>query len=109
MSLLQNSEAEGAGINPAPTKTLVRDSEAGINPAPKTRVGEGFIPSLPNCCFIDETEGGPRPTLRRTQNLRGLVGWALAHLQSRSRIFGVSERSRGKRRGLQEAQLIAIF
>ncbi len=40
MSLLQNSEAEEAGINPAPTKT---------------HVGEGFIPSLPNCCFIDET------------------------------------------------------
>ena len=56
-----------------------------------------------------ETEGGPRPTLRRTHNLRGLVGWALAHLQSRSRIFGVSERpNRVKRRVLQEVQLLAI-
>ena len=40
LSLLQNSEAEEAGINPAPTKK---------------HVGEGFIPSLPNRCFIVET------------------------------------------------------
>lgn len=40
LSLLRNSEAEGAGINPAPTKT---------------GVGEGFIPSQPNCHFIDKT------------------------------------------------------
>jgi hypothetical protein len=39
-SRLQNSEAEWAGINPAPTKT---------------GVGEGFIPSQPNCHFIDKT------------------------------------------------------
>ena len=52
-----------------------------------------------------ETEGGPRPTLRRTHNLRWMVGWALAHLQSRSHIFGVSERpNRVKRKVLQEAQ-----
>jgi hypothetical protein len=38
-----------------------------------------------------ESEGGPRPTLRRTHNSRGLVGWALAHLQSSSRILGDSE------------------
>ncbi len=47
-----------------------------------------------------ETEGGPRPTLRRTQNWRGLVGWALAHLQSRS--------LRAKRRVLQGARLRVI-
>ncbi len=29
------------------------------------------------------SEGGPRPTLLRTQVSSGLVGWALAHLQSR--------------------------
>jgi len=52
-----------------------------------------------------ETEGGPRPTLHWTQNWRGLVGWALAHLQSRSRIFVVSERFRVKRRVLQGARL----
>ena len=38
-----------------------------------------------------ETEGGPRPTLRRIQNLRGLVGWASAHLQGPSPVFGDSE------------------
>ena len=38
-----------------------------------------------------ETEGGPRPTLLRTHNLRGLVGWASAHLQGPSRIFGDSK------------------
>jgi hypothetical protein len=35
-----------------------------------------------------ETEGGPRPTLLRTHNLRGIVGWASARLRGRSRIFG---------------------
>ena len=58
-SLLQNSEAEGAGINPGPTKT---------------HVGEGFIPSLPNCCFIDET-----PLQGFLQGARGLT---LEQLQS---------------------------
>ena len=28
-----------------------------------------------------EAEGGPRPTLHRTDNLWRLVGWASAHLQ----------------------------
>ncbi len=31
------------------------------------------IPSFP------DNEGGPRPTLLRTHNLRGIVGWASAH------------------------------
>jgi len=38
-----------------------------------------------------ETEGGPRPTLLRTHSLRGIVGWASAHLRGRLRIVGDSE------------------
>jgi cobalt-zinc-cadmium efflux system membrane fusion protein len=35
-----------------------------------------------------KTEGGPRPTLLRTQSSRGIVGWASAHLRLRGLAVG---------------------
>ena len=63
------------------------------------------------------TEGGPRPTLLRTHNLSGLVGWASAHLQGPSRSSAIrnamsleAERPGLSRRSVErEAGRVAYF
>ena len=92
----------GAGIRiPAPclsnrqydatAKTVILSSPVHLW-SDKTNDDNAKSCSVQRCVRVlltrEESEGGPRPTLLRTHNLLGLVGWASAHLQGPSRIFG---------------------